>query len=393
MEKKNKVLQVVGILAILLFGFYLGNISSVKKSGSSDIYKKETGKSEAIIDEFQYPLFTLMGKSYFFTNLPDYVQKRLIRERINYYRRTKDILSTVVIQKKTADEKKPNDKNKLEKLPDVVSFYSHLVDPKEVKEIYQKNISKFKKGEDPARIMLEIQIQLLTKRIVEHTKKEISDVYESGEYYFDNRDPFIPLSWFNIPSSPKLSQSNDAEMQIHIVMGYGCENCGSLGKDIGEILKTYDSKRVSISLFHYSDDTLDKTYYLNKAALCVHEQSKDLFWKFNLALLKKNSEIKLLKSENLGSARKLFMETLKDKAFDDLDNKEFEVCLKEERSSKKGVAKNKIAAHLSVISSEFKFLSGLKMPIVFVNGRRLNPEVPISLALKTGVKNKWFQIK
>lgn len=398
MEKKNKLIYASAILIALGFGFYLGNITEAKKHmNPQNIYKTKKGERAELIDDFLYPLFSYDKKTYYFYNLPEDTQKRLMRERINYYGKVNDILKAVVAQHKVSKDKSKENKEEkilgLRELPDLATFYHYLVTDTEVQEIYDRNKSKFGAKHDPDRTMLEIRIQLLMKRILSETESTVSKLQKEEKYHFENRDPFLPLKWLDFANSPTKSKGRNPALEVHVVMGYGCENCLELGEELQILLKEYDPAQISVTMLHTSNSFLGKTYYLNKAALCVHDQDKDLYWDFNFALLKRNQEIRVLKVDDLDKTKAIFESEIKKPSFSKIDRKKFDECVKEERRDKDDKYLSPIASEMRKISYDMKFLSGLGEPVVLINGRRLDPELKISKAIKTGITNGWFQIK
>ena len=97
MKNKNKLIYASAIIISLAFGFYLGNIIEAKKNVKpDDVYKSGEVEKKSLDDDFLYPLFVYNKKEYYFYNLPEDIQKRLIRERIEYYRKMKDILMSLL---------------------------------------------------------------------------------------------------------------------------------------------------------------------------------------------------------------------------------------------------------------------------------------------------------
>jgi len=116
---------------------------------------------------------------------------------------------------------------------------------------------------------------------------------------------------------------------------------------------------------HYSNKHLDTSYYFNKAILCLRDQSETAFWKLNLELLGRTKEISLLKEDDLDKSREILEQILKSETFADVNQEKIFECIKDEANSSKS------RKYLLTIQNDFKYLSRLPFPLVFINDTRI----------------------
>lgn len=355
----------------MFLGIFIGNIWSKKNSEKnvSQLYietnNKESRKAIAV-NEFEGPLLEVNDQQFSYDNLNISSQKALMKLSLDYRHQVNEILSGFAVEYAISQIREPGKPIKSNELPDLVTFYNGIITDEDVRKVYEKNKDKFPPNANQNHIILQIRIQLIAAKISEITDIEASKLIKEDKikYYFKNLS--MPASWLSFENSPKLTDSESPLISLHLIMNYNCRNCEKLNAQIGELLQQYDSKKIQLTLIHFSESFLDKEYYLNKAAVCVYLENKNDFWKFNLELLKRNNEIVLLKMTDLDKSREIIEEIFKSNK--DLKTSITKVlsCIKDEEET--SVAKR----HLVSITNSIKFISFSNEPVFIVNGVKVD---------------------
>lgn len=369
MKNKNSVVLAISFVLVAGFGMYIGNIMAVKGKGSvSDLYASKSTDNAKRFDEFQYPLMKFRGKDLYLVHFPNRMQVAIIQKKMEYNQTLNELIKSFAVQ--YTDELKKDEKLKSTNLPDLITTYRDLVSDEDAENVYQKNINKFEKGHNKAQIIVNIKIQMLMNRIVKKTNTTSKELEEKGVYSSLIKGVKIAPNFLEFPGAPTINPNKKAKVQVKILMNYTCANCKKLTKEIGELIKKYDSSKFSISLIHYSHRDLDLNYYFNKAALCVNKQNAGAFWRFNLDLLNLSPRTSLFKTDDLDKGKEIIDEVLKHKNYTDLNKKDFNLCLKNEEVDKKQNKKSPISRYLTTVRNDLAFLRRFPFPIIFINGRK-----------------------
>jgi hypothetical protein len=388
---KGKLLQVSYILIFFGLGFYLGTVSSSKKGDSArNAFISEANKPDKIVKEnfFDIPLFHFSGKNYSLKDLPIPAQQELARDLIIAQRKASKLIKSIVTQSVSSNKK--NGLLDFKKIPDVTSFYNNMVSDAEVDELYKKNIQKFAKDHDPTHIKLNIRVQLLARKVTEHSEKVISDLYDKKTYFIYNNLPSFPKEWLQLEEFPRLGTPEIAKYRVDIFMNYLCEDCPKLAEQVGDVFKAFDPKQIILTMVPVSSKSLSVDYYVNKSALCFYEQDKSLFWNYNIKLLSRAKNLKLLRDDNLDRARVILDEILSSKAFDMIKKDEIFSCIKNEKRGKDGKYLNPVVRRLRVAKEKFQFLTVFPLPVILINGKLIMNELSLNENMRLGVSQSWL---
>lgn len=292
------------------------------------------------------PVFSIYGTRYIESDLPDEIA---FSDYNLKYKSYTDFKSNTLAFVAKYNYFKNNPDATLDNLPTFDSFYLNFVSLKEVDEYISKNkidITKFN----------EVRLKLITQRIEEFLKTEISSIEKEGAVQFLMSPPVAPLERFNLDKYPNLGTST-AINHIVIISSINCQECIVALNEAQEFVQK-NSSDYKLTFIPHVFNLTDVSNYFIESAFCAQEVGSQYFWQIINNQLK-NSQLITTQYDDMKLAWDIIRESIE---MVDINYDSFLKCM-----SDKVAIKAKVQESVRKISS----IDLMQLPTIFLNGVRI----------------------
>lgn len=291
----KKMAPVVIPVFVFLVGLFIGyrlfstqktpeNSKQVSENFNPFLVKSKTGNSDSKIpDLYNLPgnILTVHNHNFTQAQLPLEVRLNIYREQVAYFERVRAVLTEFGLRiNAVVDSQIPI--SSYDKIPQLPEVYSYLVTPEEIQEIYNKNLDKFPKDMSKDEILLSINTQLLTERLVRKFKEDSIQLEKSKKLKVYENAPKIPDG--AVPYDRYFQLGNrEGDIQIFFTGSYFCEECFEYDKVFVEIFSKY-GERVNFFYFPHFQNLMEAPGIFARAGYCLYKQSPNVFWQYHYSM-------------------------------------------------------------------------------------------------------------